>query len=76
MVVDKKEDCNSITEAVATGFLSNSCSGVIYDSIFNRTSPCMNPEVLRKKTVLKNLAKLIGKHLCQSLFSDDFTGQN
>ena len=29
-VMDKKEDCNSTTEAGATGFLSNSCSGIIH----------------------------------------------
>ena len=28
--VDKKEDCNSTTETGATGFLSNSCSGIIH----------------------------------------------
>ena len=33
------------------------------------------PEVVCKKGVLENFAKLTGKHLCQSLFSNKFAGQ-
>ena len=32
------------------------------------------PEVICKKCVLKNSAKLTGKHLCQSLFFKKVTG--
>ena len=32
------------------------------------------PEVFRKKGVLRNFAKVIGKHLCQSLFFNKVTG--
>ena len=34
----------------------------------NSSSRSSRPEALCKKSVLKNLAKFIGKHLCQSLF--------
>ena len=38
-----------------------------FDLAFFRSS---RPEVLCKKGVLKNFTKFIGKHLCQSLFSN------
>ena len=33
-----------------------------------------SPEVFHKNDVLKNFAKLTGKHLCQSLFFDKIAG--
>ena len=34
------------------------------------------PDVLYKKSVLKNFSKLTGKHLCQSLFFNKVVGLN
>ena len=32
------------------------------------------PELFYKKSILKNFAKLAGKHLCQNIFFDKFAG--
>ena len=40
----------------------------------NNSSRSSRPEALCKKSVLKNLAKFIGKHLCQSLFFNKVAG--
>ena len=40
----------------------------------NSSSRSSRPEALCKKSVLKNLAKFIGKHLCQSLFFNKVAG--
>ena len=40
----------------------------------NSSSRSSRPEALCKKSVLKNLAKFIGKHLCQSLFFSKVAG--
>ena len=52
-------------------FLSNKIRSFVGDAIRNRNS-C--PEVFCEKGVLRNFAKLTGKHLCQSLFLNKVAG--
>ena len=49
---------------------------IVTDNIKNNNSSSRSsrPEALCKKSVLKNLAKFIGKHLCQSLFFNKVAG--
>ena len=50
----------------------------MFDGISDLTLPMdrsSRPEVFCKKSVLRNLAKFTGKHLCQSLFLNKVAGR-
>ena len=51
--------------------LSQTYSNASYDYTYDRSS---GPELFCKENVLRNFAKFIGKHLCQSLFFNRVAG--
>ena len=47
---------------------------IIYNFVWIYLSRSSRPDVFCKKGVLRNIAKLTGKHLCQSLFFNKVAG--
>ena len=74
--------CHLLYDLEATGIILAVCMpSFLFDSVYLNTEKNIEifvrssrPEVFYKKGVLRNFAKFIGKHVCQSLFSNKVVG--
>ena len=74
--------CHLLYDLEATGIILAVCMpSFLFDSVYLNTKKNIEifvrssrPEVFYKKGVLRNFAKFIGKHVCQSLFSNKVVG--
>ena len=74
--------CHLLYDLEATGIILAVCMpSFLFDSVYLNTEKNIEifirssrPEVFYKKGVLRNFAKFIGKHVCQSLFFNKVVG--
>ena len=74
--------CHLLYDLEATGIILAVCMpSFLFDSVYLNTEKNIEifvrssrPEVFYKKDVLRNIAKFIGKHMCQSLFYNKVVG--